>query len=126
MHSTSPETRSRAALLVLIVLQAVMLAALFAQIAPHPPRAVAPFALGPFLGASIAIAGAAIVLGAVRTGLGTAVSLAAGVLALISFGPQKWLDPAIGEIWPAVLIAELAVAVLVVETLRARSARGAG
>lgn len=126
MSSSPSVSRAQAALVVLLSLQLVMLGALYAQIAPHPPRAVAPFALGPFLGASIAIAGAALVLGATRTGIGTAVSLLAAALALVSFGPQKWFDPAIGEIWPAVLVAELAVLTLLVESARGHGRRSAG
>ena len=37
-----------AALATLIILQVVMLGALYAQIAPHPPATVAPFAIAPF------------------------------------------------------------------------------
>lgn len=122
MIATGPHVRAQAALLTLIILQVVMLAALYAQIPPHPPRAVAPFALGPFLGASISAAAAAMVLGATATRQGLFAGLLAAALALISFGPQKWIDPAIGEIWPAVLAAEVAVAVLVVETFLRKQA----
>jgi hypothetical protein len=48
-------TASQAAILVLLVLTAAMLMALFSRTAPHPPLEVAPFALAPFLGASLAI-----------------------------------------------------------------------
>jgi len=39
------------------------------------------------------------------------------LLAMVSFGPQKWIDPAIGQIWPAVLLGELAACVLIVQAL---------
>lgn len=126
MFPTPSVSRAQAALSVLIVLQLVMLGALYAQIPPHPPRAIPLFALAPFLGASIAIAGAAMVLGGTRTGLGTAMGILAAFLALVSFGPHKWLDPAIGEIWPAVLVVEIAVIVLAAEAYLGRSARKAG
>jgi hypothetical protein len=113
-------SRSDAALSTLVILQLTMLAALFTQTPPHPPLAVAPFALGPFLGAAISMAVAAIVLGATRTGLGTAVSVLAAVLALVSYGPQKWIDPAIGQIWPAVLLGEIAAASLLVDAVMTR------
>ncbi|WP_404400442.1 hypothetical protein [Pelagibacterium halotolerans] len=125
MLASQANTRAQAALLVLIVLQLVMLGALYAQIPPHPPRTIPLFALAPFLGVSIAVAGAAMVLGGTRNGPGTLMSLLAAGLALVSFGPQKWLDPAIGEIWPAVLVAETAVIALVVETYLGRVARNA-
>ncbi|MBO6902657.1 MAG: hypothetical protein JJ864_15045 [Rhizobiaceae bacterium] len=110
--------RARAALVVLITLQVVMLGALYAQVAPHPPRAVAPFALGPFLGGSLSIALAALVLDGSRSRGGMICSFLAAATALVSFGPHKWLDAAIGEIWPAVLVAQIAVAVLVIEVVR--------
>lgn len=124
-----PHARSgaQAALISLVILQLTMLAALFTQTPPHPPLAVAPFALGPFLGASISVAASAMVLGATSTRLGTAASILAAVLALVSFGPQKWVDPAIAQIWPAVLLGEIAVGVLLVDAvaqLRAKQAEG--
>jgi hypothetical protein len=124
-----PGSRSAAyaALSTLAILQVTMIAALFTRTPPHPPFAVAPFALGPFLGASISIAVAAIVLGATGTRLGTAVSVLAAALALVSYGPQKWLDPAIAQIWPAVLLGEIAaVSVLVDAVLARRRGQDAG
>ncbi len=118
MAPISISSRSQAALLVLIVLQLVMVGAMFAQIEPHPPRAIALFALAPFLGVAIAIAGAALMLGGTANTAGAAMTVLAGLLALVSFGPQKWVDPAIGEIWPAVLTAEIAAAVAFYDVAR--------
>jgi|SRR5882757_9272332 len=120
------KSRSDAALSTLAILQLTMLAALFTQTPPHPPVAIAPFALGPFLGAAISIAVAAIVLGATRTRLGTAVAVLAAVLALVSLGPQKWIDPAIGQIWPAVLLGEIAAVGLLVDAVMTRRTQDAG
>ncbi len=115
----TPDQLCRAALATLIVLQAVMLAALFTQTPPHPPIAVAPFALGPFLGGSLAVAFASFFLGSTTTRGGRATALLAGVLALVSFGPQKWVDPAIDQIWPAVLLGEIAVLSLAAGVVKA-------
>lgn len=112
MLSSASQT-CRASLGVLLVLQIVMLAALFARTPPHPPLAIPLFGLGPFLGASIAVAVAALQLGDAATRAGRVASLAAAALALLSFGPQKWFDPAFGGIWPAVVLAELAIIALV-------------
>ncbi|MCP4319771.1 MAG: hypothetical protein GY789_28270 [Hyphomicrobiales bacterium] len=109
---------SHAALGVLVILQTTMLGALFTQTVPHPPLTIPLFALGPFLGASISIAAAAWILGACSTGAGRAMTVVAALLALISFGPQKWIDPAIGQIWPAVLLAELAIVVIAVSVYK--------
>lgn len=105
-----------AALWVLIVLQGVMLAALFAGVAPHPPRAIALFAMAPFLAASIACAVAALNL---KSGLwGKVLSGLAAVMALLSFGPQKYFDPAFPEIWPAVIAAQLAALAIAANLFR--------
>lgn len=112
MTDRSPNRIDLACLTVLIVLQILMLAALYTGTEPHPPLAVAPFALGPFLSASIAIAAAALMLGAGQGGAGPAAVLAAVVTALVSFGPQKWFDAAFFQIWPAVILAQIACAIL--------------
>ena len=80
-----------AALFILIVLQLIMLSALYAGVPPHPPVATPLFGIAPFIGASIAIAGAAIILGPLSTAAGRSLTGLAIVLALISFGPQKIL-----------------------------------
>ena len=109
---SSLERTAGAALAVLIVLQTTMLGALFSSTPPHPPLVVAPFALGPFLGAAIALPVAALVLGAARTREGRAASGVAALFALVSFGPQKWFDPAFAQIWPAVVLAQISIVAL--------------
>ncbi|MGC1442809.1 MAG: hypothetical protein WA888_19570 [Burkholderiaceae bacterium] len=105
---------------VLLVLELVMLLALFSRTEPHPPFEIPPFAMGPFLGACIAIALAGLILGTSRTTAGQIASLLTAALALISFGPQKWFDPAFSKIWPAVILAQLAVTLLVRLCVRAK------
>lgn len=123
---TSSSRLCRASLGVLFVLQIVMLAALNTQTPPHPPLAIPLFALGPFLGASIAMVVAAFFLGDATTRAGKAASLLAAALALISFGPQKWFDPAFSGIWPAVILGEIAVVAIAVSCLMVRGGRDAG
>lgn len=57
-----------AALLALIILQSVMLAALYAGVAPHPPAAIVLFAIAPFLGVALSVAVAALFSVLARTG----------------------------------------------------------
>ena len=109
-HSTQ---YSQAALGAIAALQIVMLASMLAQLPPHPPLTTPLFALGPFLGASIAIAIAGLILGTGGTRTGAIISIIAAVLALVSFGPQKWADAAIPQIWPAVLLGQIAAAVII-------------
>ena len=103
-----------AAIIVLLVLTGFMSLALFSRTEPHPPLEIAPFALGPFLGASLAVGSAALYLigNGVRSGM--AVAVVFGVTAMVSFGPQKYLDPAFSRIWPAMIAAQIAVMVIVV------------
>lgn len=102
-----------AALIVLLVVTAVMLLALLSRTAPNPPLEVAPFALAPFLGTSLALGAAALYLVAGDARAGSALALVFGATALVSFGPQKYFDPAFSRIWPAVIAAQIAIAVLV-------------
>lgn len=105
-----PSDHLSGAVLALLVLTSVMLLALFSRTPPHPPIEVAPFALAPFLGASLAIGMAALWLARHRAGAWLALAFAA--TALVSYGPQKYFDPAFSRIWPAVLLAQAAVAVV--------------
>ena len=107
-----------AALATLIILQLIMLSSLLAGLEPHPPRTIPLFAMGPFLGASLAIAAAALALGPVSSPGGRWASVLAALTALLSYGPQKWFDPAIGEVWPAVLLGQLAALLLIVLAIR--------
>lgn len=91
-------------MIVLLVITGVMLLALVTRTPPHPPLEVPPFALGPFLGASLAIGAAALDLIRRDARHGTALAVLFALTALVSFGPQKYADPAISRIWPAVII----------------------
>jgi hypothetical protein len=118
----NPMTRStQAALACLITLQGVMLASLYAGVAPHPPAATPLFGIGPFLGAALSAAIAALILGPGPAGRGLA-GLAA-LAALVSFGPQKYLDPQFPLIWPAVLAGQLAAGTILLGLVSRRAAR---
>lgn len=114
---TDTDKPTTAALAALTILQAVMLTALYARVAPHPP-AVVPgmFGMAPFLAASLSASVAAMIVGRGRGG--RVLSLLALLLALISFGPQKYLDAQFPLIWPAVITAQIAIIVLLQRLLR--------
>lgn len=109
-----PERPARAALATLIVLQGVMLASLYAGVQPHPPATTPLFGIGPFLGAALSAAVAALILGPLRGHAGPAMAGLAAMAALVSFGPQKYLDPQFPLIWPAVLAGQVAAGFLLV------------
>lgn len=113
MQSIRRADAAAAAVIVLLVLTAVMLLALVTRTPPHPPLNIPLFALGPFLGASLALGAAALHL--LRQGARHAGTVAVlfAITALISFGPQKYFDPGFPQIWPAVITAQAAVAVIV-------------
>ncbi|MEQ8449269.1 MAG: hypothetical protein RIB97_06235 [Nitratireductor sp.] len=123
MPIAASATPTRAALAVLIVLQAVMLWALFTRTPPHPPAEIVPFGMAPFLAVAISAALTALLLDDEQSRAGSAFALLATLLALVSFGPQKWFDPAIAKIWPAVIAAEIAVAVIAVRLGKALSGK---
>lgn len=122
---TSPRT-AYAALTTLIIVQLIMLISLLAGLTPHPPRAIPFFAMAPFLSVSMAIAASAMIIGPLAGKLGKALTVLAALCALISYGPQKWIDPAIGEIWPAVLAGEIAaIGVLTLVVMAGRKMQSA-
>lgn len=111
--TSSPDPIAGAALLALLTVTAVMLLALVTQTPPHPPLAIPLFALAPFLAASLALGAAALYLcGSGNRGWRLAAATFA-VSVLPSFGPHKLLVAEFAQIWPAVLVAEAALVVLV-------------
>ncbi|MFZ5780304.1 MAG: hypothetical protein ACOY4R_08930 [Pseudomonadota bacterium] len=120
----TPQPRAAvAALASLIVLQAVMLLALYAKVEPHPPATIPLFGIAPFLGAALAAATAALIIGPARGLSGRGLSLSAAAMALGSFGPQKYFDAQFPTIWPAVLAGQIAAAVVIYVALRAALTR---
>ena len=112
---TTPTTTRhvQAALATLIILQLVMLGALFAQSAPHPPAAIPLFAIAPFLAVALSAAVSAIIAGPLDTTAGRVLSVLAALMALLSFGPQKYLDAQFSLIWPAVITGQIAAVAII-------------
>lgn len=101
-----------AALIMIAVLHSIMLAALFYGVAPHPPRTIVLFAMAPFLAVVIGCALCALRQLAHDAAGARSLSGIAAALTLLSFGPQKYLDTALPEIWPAVLTAQVCVVIV--------------
>ncbi|MCG6902341.1 MAG: hypothetical protein LJE68_06620 [Rhodobacter sp.] len=116
---TIPDRQASAALASLILLQVIMLSALYAGIRPHPPVATPLFGIAPFLGASVSIALSALIVQPLTTSAGRTLSVLAGLMALISFGPQKYFDAQFALIWPAVILGQLAAVVIFVRVFAA-------
>ena len=112
-----------AALATPILLQVIMLSALYAGIRPHPPVATPLFGIAPFLGASISVAVWAMIAGPLAHTAGRALSILAALMALVSFGPQKYLDAQFALIWPAVVLGQIAALVIFSQVFCAIRAR---
>lgn len=111
-----PRTLS-AGLGTLIILQLVMLFALYFKVPPHPPEIIPLGGMGPMIGAGLSAACAALLLQGEGV-VGKALVVVACLLAGLSYGPQKYFDPAFPLVWPAVITAQIAIAALLVALLR--------
>lgn len=120
---TQPDRHASAALVTLLALQVIMLSALYAGIRPHPPVATPLFGIAPFLGASVSVALSALIVQPLTSATGRTLSVLAGVLALVSFGPQKYFDAQFALIWPAVVLGQIAAVVIFTRVLGAARAR---
>jgi len=109
---------ARAALWTLAILQSVMLTALYAGVAPHPPAVTPLFGVAPFVGLSLSAVAAALAFGVTASRGGRIFCVLAALLALVSFGPQKYLDAQAALIWPAVVGGQVAAAALLVLACR--------
>lgn len=107
-----------AALATLILLQGIMLSALYAGIRPHPPIATPLFGIAPFLGAAMSVALAAIIVQPLVSRAGRILSVLAALMALVSFGPQKYFDAQFGLIYPAVLLGQFAALVILASVVK--------
>lgn len=116
---THHDRQALAALTTLILLQSIMLSALYAGIRPHPPVATPLFGIAPFLGASVSVALSAMIVQPLSSATGRGLSVMAALMALVSFGPQKYFDAQFALIWPAVILGQVAAFVIFVRVLKA-------
>ena len=107
-----------AALVSLIILQAIMLGALFADVAPHPPAQIPLFGIAPFLAVAMAAAISAIIMGPLTTRSGQVLTIFATFAALLSFGPQKYVDAQFAQIWPAVISGQIAALIILTKIIQ--------
>jgi hypothetical protein len=116
---------AHAALSVLVILQLVMLSSLYAGIPPHPPVATPLFGIAPFIAAALSAAAGAMIIGPLSGKAGRGLGALAALMALVSFGPQKYLDAQFALIWPAVLAGQIAAIVLFVQIARSSRTKSA-
>ncbi|MEM9330792.1 MAG: hypothetical protein AAGA53_05670 [Pseudomonadota bacterium] len=117
------ERQVYAALSTLVMLQMIMLGSLFAGIKPHPPALTPLFAIAPFLAVSVSTAISAMIVQPLNNRTGQILSTLACLMALISFGPQKYFDAQFGLIWPAVMLGQGAALIVFLHLLRAHRSK---
>lgn len=101
-----------AAIVTFWALTGVMLLAMFTRTEPYPPLEVEQYALRPFLVAPWALGVAS--YGLVVRGRRFAMVIAP-LFALtlhVSHGPQQYVDSAFARLWPALIVAQVAIAVI--------------
>ena len=96
----------------LILLKAVLLGSLWAQVQPHPPARV-----GPFIAASLSLTVVSIPLVWWRNKMGYTTSIILGLLGLISFGPHKFFSESADQIFPAIIVGTVLSMVLIIFSL---------
>lgn len=124
---TQANRHTYAALATLILLQLIMLSALYAGIRPHPPVSTPLFGIAPFLGASVSIAAWAMIAQPLTNAIGRSLAALAALMALVSFGPQKYFDAQFALIWPAVILGQISALVIFFQVfgiIRMRAASG--
>ena len=102
-------------LLGLIVLNCVMLGALFAQVAPNPPGR-----FGPYIGATIALAVLSLPLVYWRNKIGYICSVIDGFMCLMSLGPQKFfIEPTAKLLSPVIILGTILSIVIIIYSILA-------
>ena len=102
-------------LLGLIVLNCVMLGALFAQVAPNPPGK-----FGPYIGATIALAVLSLPLVYWRNKIGYICSTIVGLMCLMSLGPQKFfIEKTANLLSPVIILGSTLSVVIIIYSIMA-------
>ncbi len=99
----------------LIIINGVMLGALFAQVPPNPPGRV-----GPYIGATLSLAVLSLSLSFWRNRIGYLSSIIVGLMCLLSLGPQKFfLEQAAVSLSPVIILGSILSVVLIVSSFMA-------
>ncbi len=97
----------------LFVINCVMLGALFSQVPPNPPGQ-----FGPYIGATAALAAAALPLCWWGNKIGHLCAIIVGLMCLLSLGPQKFfMEPAAIQLLPAIILGSILSVVVIVASV---------
>jgi len=99
----------------LIVLNCVMLGALFAQVPPNPPGR-----FGPYIGATLSLAVLSLPLIFWRNRIGYISSIIVGLMCLMSLGPHKFfIDQAANSLSPVIILGSILSLILIISSIMA-------
>lgn len=99
----------------LIVVNCVMLGALFAQVPPNPPGR-----FGPYIGATLSLAVLSLPLIFWRNRIGYISSIVVGLMCLMSLGPQKFfIEQAANLLSPVIILGSVLSFVLIISSIMA-------
>lgn len=102
----------------LVVLNGVLLASFLFQVQPHPEVNLGPLGgAGPFVGTTIAVSVVTVALVTWSNPSGYGLALLVVVQNIVTFGPQKLLEPSATLTYPAVVTGSVLNGVLLVATL---------
>jgi hypothetical protein len=99
----------------LIIINGVMLGALFAQVPPNPPGK-----FGPYIGATLSLAVISLSLCFWRNRIGYLSSIIVGLMCLLSLGPQKFiLEEQATALSPVIILGSILSVVLIISSFMA-------
>jgi Na+/melibiose symporter-like transporter len=97
----------------LVLLYAVLMGSLWAQVEPYPPGR-----LGPFIAASLCLAVISIPLVWWRNKIGYTISIIVGLLGVVSFSPLKFFyDESAGQVIPVIVVGTVLVVALIISSV---------
>ena len=116
MTNTSFKIQAAASSLIgLIVINCVMLGALFSQVPPNPPGR-----FGPFIGSTVALAAVSLSLVWWQNKIGYVSSIAVGIMCLVSVGPQKlFFGHSAVQLAPVIILGSIFALALIISSITA-------
>ena len=116
MASTSLKIQAAISSLIgLIVINCVMLGALFSQVPPNPPGR-----FGPYIGTTIALATVSLPLIWWKNKIGYVSSIVVGMMCLVSLGPQKlFMGHNAVQLAPVIILGSIFALALIISSIMA-------
>jgi hypothetical protein len=116
MVSTNSKIQAAISSLIgLIVINFVMLGALFSQVPPNPPGR-----FGPYIGTTVALAAVSLLLICWKNKIGYISSIIVGIMCMVSLGPQKlFTEYHASQVAPIIISGSIFAIVLIISSFMA-------